>query len=129
MVAFLLGAIISIIHVVLSFSGNFDFGLNISYALVAIGGLALVVGVAKYFAENPKQLKSLIGFLVLFALVGVFIMISSGEAPEALRPTLEKENITPGIFKYVNGSVNATVILLVLAFAGLIISEVTSIFK
>ncbi len=148
MVAFLIGAVLSILHIVLAATSTEAFsyidqngaevnkeiagvstGLVISYVLVALAVLMLVFGVVKYFAENPKQIKSLLGFLALFAIVGVFIMMASSDAPAALQPTLDKEGITPGVYKYVNGSVNATVILLVLAFAGLVISEVTSMFK
>ncbi len=148
LVAFLIGAVLSILHIALASSTTEAFtyidknggevskeiagvstGLSISYALVAIAGVVLLFGIAKYFAENPKQIKSLLGFLALFAIVGVFIMMASSDAPAALQPTLDKEGITPGVYKYVNGSVNATVILLVLAFAGLVISEVTSMFK
>ncbi len=129
LVAFLVGAIISIAHVALAMNGNYDFGLAMSYALIAISALAMVMGIAKYFIENPKQIKTLLGFLALFAIVGVLIMMASGDAPESLKDTITKANITPGVYKYINGSVNATVILLVLAFLGLIVSEVVSIFK
>ena len=129
MVAFLIGAVIAIVHVVLALGGNYDFGLNMSYALIAISAVVLLLGIAKYFIENPKQIKTLLGFIVLFALVGVFIMTSSSEAPAVLQKTIDAQGISPSVYKYVSGSVNATIILLALAFAGLIISEVVSIFK
>ncbi len=148
MVAFLLGAIFAIAHIVLAATTTEAFtyidqngvevnkeiagvsaGLAISYILIGIAVLVFLFGVAKYFIENPNQIKSLLGFVALFVIVVVFIMMASGDAPEALRETVEKEGISPGVYKYVNGSVNATVVLLGLAFAGLIISEVTSMFK
>jgi len=148
LVAFLLGAIIAIVHIVLASTTTEAFsyidqngaeinneiagvstGITISYILILIAVAAFLFGVAKYFIENPKQIKSLLGFLALFAIVGVFIMMASGDAPSVLQTTLDKEGITPGVYKYVNGSVNATVVLLVLAFAGLVVSEVISMFK
>ena len=148
MVAFLVGAGFVMLHIFLAATTTetFDYtdangvavsneiagvstGLSVSYILILIAVAAFLFGVVKYFMENPKQIKSLLGFLALFAIVGVFIMLASSEAPAVLQPTLDKEAVTPGVYKYINGSVNATVILLALAFAGLIISEVTSIFK
>lgn len=128
MIAFLVGVVLVAVHI-MSGEGGVDFGLSASYGLTALAFLAMLVGIAKYFAENPKQIKVLLGFVVLFAFVGVMIMISSGTAPAALTGTVEKEGITPGVFKYVNGGINATMILLVLAFVGLIVSEVSSLFK
>lgn len=129
MVAFLVGTAIVVIHLVLSMGGGYDFGLYAGIGLAVIAAVIMLVGVAKYFIENPRQIRVMLGFVVLFVVLGVLIMMASGDIPASLRNAAADKGVTSGIYKYVNGSVNGTIILLVVAFLGLVVSEVLSLFK
>lgn len=129
MIAFLTGAVLVVIHLVLSMGGGYDFGLYAGIGLAVIAAVIMLVGVAKYFMENPRQIRVMLGFVVLFVILGALIMMASGDIPASLQNSAADKGVTSGIFKYVNGSVNGTIMLLVVAFLGLVVSEVLSLFK
>ncbi len=138
MIAFLVGGAFVVIHLVLSAGGGdnpgyattaYNFGLYAGIVLAIVAAVMMVVGIAKYFMENPRQIKVMLGFIALFAVLGALIMMASGDIPASLQNAAADKGVTSGIYKYVNGSVNGTIILLVVAFLGLIVSEVLSLFK
>ncbi len=129
LIAFLVGAVVVLLHIFTGMKGNYDLGLWAGILLTIVAFVVMLIGIAKYFAQNPRQIKVLLGFIGILAFVAVVIMLSSGNAPAALQDTIQRHGITPGIYKYINGSVNATLILLGLSFVGLIVSEIVSMFK
>lgn len=129
----------------LSETSIFDFGIYASLALVIITAVACVVfgvlGIAKNFKAAKKGLIGF-GVLLVIAIIGYAIAGSMGDGESTLA-VIDKMNakavdaegkpgmeyITSNISSWVSGGLVTMLILVIVAFLGIIISEVYNLFR
>lgn len=146
LLAFGLGAFITVISVVLIMSGLsdfnlldketrvtsdiFNFGMKAGIALVFICALLMLVFGLMQIASNPKgSIKGIIGLIVM---VVVFFVAKSMAAPAVatdMKEAMEKYNVTDGIGSYISGGISLTLLVGAIAVAALFISEIRNFFK
>jgi len=107
-------------------STAFDFGLKVTIALVVITLIIMIIFIILSVVKNPKGSMSLIaatiGILVLF-------FILRGMASGEVTPAMEGFGVTSGQGKIVGGSLSLAIIMTVIAFGALIISELRGMFR
>lgn len=113
---------------------QFDLGLYITYFLLAVAAIA-TVGFGLYhfislLIDSPKQAMTsviIIVGLIVFFIVGK--MMSSNIDSRGVMAAANEFGVTDGQRGLISGAINTTVIVLVLAIAALIISEIRNLFK
>ena len=144
MFAFLLGAIILIIYVLIAMSGQeafvaagspedsdlFNFGIKTA---IVMGVLCLLIAVLfglYHMLTNMKgAMRGIISVLVLLAIFVIAYMMADGAATGKLAETLQKFDITAGVSKFISGAMTTTAILGALAIGAMVLSEIRNIFK
>ena len=143
--AFGLGALITLLFLVFVLSGLddfsmldkdakvqsnlFNFGMYAGIALVVVCALGMLVFGVLQIASNPKgSMKGIIG---LVAILVLFFIAKSMAAPASagLSDAMSKYNVTDGTFSWISGAINTTLIIGALAVAALFISEIRNFFK
>ncbi len=112
----------------------FYYGIYVSFALGVLAfGAALVLGLVGVFSNLKASKMSLIAFAVL----AILFFVLNATANTDLTPEMAtivnnpdyKVNGDMGIYKMVSAGINGTLILLVVAFASMIIMEFRNFFK
>lgn len=112
---------------------QFDFGLYATYALLFITAfITLAFGIyqfVKLLMESPKKaIKTLaiLGGLIVLFLIG---MAMAPESSAEVQAAEQEFSVSSGNSKVIGGAINTTIIMVVLTFAALAISEVRNLFK
>jgi len=147
LVAFLLGVVITVIFLISVFSGIgefnmlaeeeqlsttiFDFGLKATIVLIVITAIAMLLFGIYHVATNFRSsLKGIIGLVVLVIVFFVTYSAASGEASGAVAEAAEKAGgLTAGNLKFISGAITTALILIGLAAASFVLSEIRNIFK
>jgi len=159
--AFVTGVVLSVLFIILvmtnpttadlsadSFTGNtpaethdalvkltqFDFGLYITYFLMAVTALA-TIGFGLYhfislLIDSPKKAMTsvaIIGGLIVFFIIGR--AISPAVDSKGVMDAANAFAVTDSQRGLISGAINTTLIVLVLAVAALVLSEIRNIFK
>lgn len=98
-----------------------------SVILFIIAGVATLIFSFANIFTNPKVLKSFFVVLALAVVLGVISYFLASSEPIANWDFAPKP--TPGILRWVGTGLNATYILAIIAFLGIIASEVWRAFK
>lgn len=144
--AFGLGAIITLLFLVMIFTGLedfnllddttridsniFNFGMYAGIALVIICALAMLIFGIIQIAANPKG--SLIGILGLIAMVVVFFIarsVGTGESGPDLVVAMSENGVSEAVGSNISGAILLTALVGGLAIAALVISEIRNFFK
>lgn len=151
-VAFLLGLFFVLIFLISVMSGSADFdslpkeeqyassifnpGLYGAIILtVAAIGLMVVLGLLQIGKNFKGSVKGLIGFGLLAATFFVTYSMAPGEADAYIQASIDKfkeagnGEISPGNLKFIGGGITTVGILILIASAAFIISEVRNFFK
>lgn len=147
LVAFLLGVVITVVFLISVFSGIgefnmladedqvtttiFDFGLFATIALIIITAIAMLLfGLYQVGTNFRGSLKGIIGLAVLIVIFLVAYSASSGTATGAVAEAADKAGgLTAGNFKFVGGAITTSIILVGIAAAAFVLSEIRNIFK
>lgn len=100
-----------------------NYGIIVSYILLAVAVAAAVIFPIIELARNPKNAKSaLIGVGALVVVIGISYALGSGDNPSNMEITEETaRQIDTGLFAFY--------ILAVLAIGSMVYSEVAKLFK
>ncbi|MEM8584059.1 MAG: hypothetical protein AAGF87_07315 [Bacteroidota bacterium] len=151
------GAVISLIFIVLVFSSgdasltadspdsekygaaSFTFGIGATIALLVICAIAAVVFGVMQIADNPKgSMKGLIGLGVVAVLTFIGFGISAGDPATDGPILIEAVNkfndasggeLSSGTYKFIGGSILASLVLLVIAVVSLLVFGIRSFFN
>ncbi len=101
--------------------------LYIAYVLVAVATVAAFLGPVLSSLNDPKSiLKSLVGIGILVLLFFVGFALSDND----MQPKWATDfNVNPGISKNIGGALIMTYIMFILAFVGIVVSEISKFFK
>ncbi len=117
-------------HVNLYGVGAFGTAVKIGVAFVVLGLIAIAVGGIYGLVTNPKSaIKFVIGGAVLAVMVGILFAISPEETSGPVRALNEEYDIQGTTTRLISGGILATVILLGLAFATVLLAEIRNAFK
>ncbi len=110
--------------------GLINFGIYLSYALVAIAALAAFVFPVIYMIQNPAEAKKgLVGVVALVVVLLLGYVFAGSEIPDALAKACKNFDVDPSKFKKIGAGINAFYILAFLAVVSLVASEIRSAFK
>ena len=120
-------------------TGVFDFGIGVSLLLTGLAFvIALIFGIAQ-FASDPKgSLKGLIGLAVLGVIVFFGYSTANGdiaqETPEIQHAiekftTSQETTFSSGNLKFVSGAILASLVMLGLSIASLVVFGLRGLFK
>ncbi len=147
LVAFLLGVVITIVFLISVFSGVgefnmladeeqvtttiFDFGLYATIALIILTAFSMLAFGLFQVASNFKaSLKGIIGLAVLVVIFFVAYGAASGTATGAVAEAADKSGgMSEGSLRFVGGAITTSLILVGLAGAAFVLSEIRNIFK
>jgi hypothetical protein len=117
----------------------FDFGLGISLILTALAFvIALVFGIVQFAGDPKGSLKGLIGLAVLGIIVFVGYSSANGviaqETPEiqnAINKFMDSQetDFSSGNLKFVSGAILASLVMLGLSIATLVVFGIRGLFK
>lgn len=150
--AFVLGVVISALFMIIVFAGVsefqdaskevqyqtgiFDIGLGGAIALAIIAAIAMVgFGLMQIFTNLKGSMKGIIGFALLVVIFLASYSVASGEASSYIQGAIDKFEgagngiITAGNLKYIGGGISTAVILILVAAAAFVISELRNFFK
>jgi len=103
-----------------------DIYIYLSYGLVIVAAIGAIVLPLINALGDPKTLvKSGIGLLVLAVLFGISFLISSSEVTSVY----VKFEVGPSLSRIVGGTIIMTYLLLGVSIVGIILTEVSKIFK
>ena len=145
-IAFVVGFLISVIILILNFSGakgiladDFEtlYGVSqftttsaIGVFLVAAAIIIMIIGGAYGLIVNPKSaLKFLIGFGVLAVLCLILYFGMGDNNTNEVRNLMEEEGISSTISKMINAGIFSTLALLGIALVTMILGELRNAFK
>jgi len=97
--------------------------LGVIYTVIALL-LALIFPLFYVLSDFKKAIKSLIGVAFFLCIIGISYALAS---PEPIKVNVE--NVSPITFKLVDSGLIASYILAAIAFLGIIISEISNVFK
>ncbi|MBU0765093.1 MAG: hypothetical protein KJ607_09690 [Bacteroidetes bacterium] len=109
---------------------NEDTFLGWAYVLLIIGGAAVAVfALVNIFTNFRGMVKSLIGIVILAALVGIGYALASDEVMTGLKEETVGFVLTPGLFKTVGTGIYTMYLLIIVGIASVVITEIVKIFK
>lgn len=147
LVAFLLGVVITLVFLVSVFSGIgefnmlseeeqdattiFDFGLKATVVLIIVTAAAMLLfGIYQVATNFKSSLKGIIGLVVLIIVFFVTYSAASGEATGAVAEAADKAGgLSAGNLKFISGSITTALILVGVAAASFVLSEIRNVFK
>lgn len=103
-----------------------DYGLRAAYILVI---LAAIVAVVMPIVKSIQDPKSIIGSLVAIAALLVVYFIGYLIAGDEVTPKYIEFDVDASMSKLIGGALTMFYILLVVAFLGIIYTEVSKLFK
>ena len=144
--AFLTGAAITILSLIIIFSGMesfnmlgdenktdttiFNFGLGSAIAMAVIAFIVWLLFSVFQIATNLKgSMKGLIGGAVLILLFVIAYSTASVETSGPVYDAMINQNVSEGNSKFISGGIFTALVLGALAFASFIILEVINFFK
>lgn len=105
-----------------------NYGLPLSYILLAVAFLAAVVAPLITIMQDPKQLVKTA--IALGAVVIVFFVAFSVSPADDVAPRLiTKFNISEGLSKYIGAGLVVTYLLMVGSMLAIVFNEVSRLFK
>jgi len=143
--AFILGLIVTAIFLVSVFGGLdsfnalaedqrgttniFDFGLYAAMGLTALcAAFALLFGLIQTLSNPGGAIKGIIGLAVLAGLFFAGQAMAGTDTPKVME-TLQEFKVTDGQSGFINGAIGGGLILLGIAAAVFVISELLNFFK
>jgi hypothetical protein len=104
--------------------------LRITLALVVIGALAWALFGIYHLVSAPKNsLKFIVGFGVVIVLFIIFYTISQPETTGDIYRLVQKNGISETVSKFISAGVKTSLVLLLLAAAFMVVSEIRNFFK
>lgn len=103
-----------------------DYLLPVTYFLLGAAAIGAIVLPLINSLSNPKML---LGSLIGVAVIGVIFLISYGTASGEVTDVYEKFNVDSSTSKLVGASINTMFTLMILGIVGIIITEVSKLFK
>ena len=145
-IAFVVGIVISLIFILIAFSGLdefnglskagqkatniFNFGLYAAIALAIIAGIVWVLfGLFQLVTNLKGSMKFLIAFGLVLVLFFVFYSMADPGMTGILQGTLEKFDITENNSKMISAALSTGITMGIVAAASFIIFELINIFK
>lgn len=147
-IGFLLGAVLSILFVVIMVSGwdsflalgpapesyktgIFDFGMYASIGLVIAGILAILLFGVSQMASDPKSaIKGIAGVAVLAVIFFITYSAADGEATGAIARSVENAGgLSANALKLIGGAITTSIILSLTAAGAIVVAELLNFFK
>ncbi|MEM9672234.1 MAG: hypothetical protein ACFB15_01270 [Cyclobacteriaceae bacterium] len=103
------------------------YGLIAAYALV---GIALLAAVVLPLIQSISDPKSMLGTVVGIVIIAVIFFVGFSIATDEVTNVYVNNNVTEGTTsKMIGGAIITMYILVILAIVGIVITEVTKVFK
>ena len=103
------------------------YGLYAAYILV---GIALIAAIVLPIIQSISDPKSLLGTVVGVVIIAVLFFIGFSIATDEVTNVYINNNVTePTTSKMIGGAIITMYILIILAIVGIVITEVTKVFK
>lgn len=117
-------------------TGIFNFGLTAARGLVYIAALGMLVFGVYHVATNFRgSIKGILGFAVLLAVFFIAYSSASGEVEPFIARSVENFEGSQGVdltannLKFIGGGISTVLILVVVAAAAFVLSEIRNFFK
>lgn len=142
--AFLLGAIVLLIYIMITLGGQeafaaagspedsdlFNFGIKAAIAMGVIClAIAVLFGLYHMLTNMKGAMRGIIGVIALVAIFLIAYTMADASATGKMVETFEKFSITEGVSKFISGAMTTTAVLGALAVGAMVLSEIRNIFK
>ncbi len=113
----------------------FDFGLYGAIALTILAAIAMVIfGLFQVATNFRSSMKGILGFAALLVIFFVSYSTTDTDVSPYIQGAIDKfeqggAEFTDENLKFISGGISTTVILVILAAAAFVISEITNLFK
>lgn len=113
----------------------FDFGLYGAMALAVIAAAAMVIfGLAQVVTSFKSSMKGILGFVALLVVFFVSYSMTDTSVSPYIQGAIDKFEqggavFTEGNLKFISGGISTTIVLVVVAAAAFVVSEITNLFK
>jgi len=113
----------------------FDFGLYGAIALAILAAIAMVLfGLLQVATNFRSSMKGILGFAALLVIFFVSYSMTETDVSPYIQGAIDKfeqggAEFTDENLKFISGGISTTVILVILAAAAFVISEITNLFK
>ncbi|MEQ8705016.1 MAG: hypothetical protein RIC19_13910 [Phaeodactylibacter sp.] len=113
----------------------FDFGLYGAIALAVIAAVAMVVfGLFQVVTSFKSSMKGILGFAALLVIFFVSYSMTDTNVTPYIQGAIDKFEQGGAVFtdenlKFISGGISTTIVLVVVAAAAFVISEITNLFK
>ncbi|TXB63310.1 hypothetical protein [Phaeodactylibacter luteus] len=113
----------------------FDFGLYGAIALSIVAAIAMVLfGLVQVATSFKSSMKGILGFVALLVIFFVSYSMTDTNVSPYIQGAIDKFEqggavFTEGNLKFISGGISTTVILVILAAAAFVISEISNLFK
>ncbi|KGE89432.1 hypothetical protein [Phaeodactylibacter xiamenensis] len=113
----------------------FDFGLYGAMALAVIAAAAMVIfGLAQVVTSFKSSMKGILGFVALLVVFFVSYSMTDTDISPYIQGAIDKfeqggAEFTEGNLKFISGGISTTIVLVVVAAAAFVVSEITNLFK
>ncbi len=105
----------------------FDFGLQTARVLTGLGAILILLFGLYHTATNPKSaIKFILGIALVAIVFAIAYNMAGGEVKESWTTDF---GVTPGISKFVEGSIFTTLALIGITVAIFVLGEVRNFFK
>ena len=113
----------------------FDFGLYGAMALAVIAAAAMVIfGLAQVVTSFKSSMQGILGFVALLVVFFVSYSMTDTDISPYIQGAIDKfeqggAEFTEGNLKFISGGISTTIVLVVVAAAAFVVSEITNLFK
>jgi len=113
----------------------FDVGLYGAIALTIIAAVAMVVfGLFQVITSFKSSMKGILGFVALLVVFFVSYSMTETDVTPYIQGAIDKFEQGGAVFtdenlKFISGGISTTLVLVVVAAAAFVISEITNLFK
>jgi len=150
LIAFGLGALITVIFLGMAFSGMddfnslvamkkgtesniFNFGISASIFLIALGFILMVVfGVYQVATDIKSSMKGIIGFgviVIIFIIASNMVPGSIDEIPAYISGPMTKYDVSLSDYGFISGGIMTAIVLSIVAVLAFVGSEILNFFK
>jgi len=146
-IAFGLGLIVTLLFLIVAFNGMdsfqalpeddkvstsiFDVGIKgaIAFIIAAAAGM-IIFGLFQTFSHLKSSFIGILGFVALIAVFFIAFSSASGQASGEIAEAVDRAGgVSENAMKYIGGAITTALILLGLATAAFILSEIRNFFK
>ncbi len=111
----------------------FNFGITATIVLIVIAAVAMILfGLFQVISTFKTSWKGILGFALLLVIFFVAYSTANGDLTNEIAPiqaAADDAGVTDGNLKFIGGSIMTLVVLIGIAVAAFVISEIINFFK